>query len=396
VSFQKTAAVTAIAYYGFTGLSTVLLRSESAAVCGLMPHASVAIIGRISKLNRCFSLSLMKTRLAVILLALTAFGGATAQEAEKPPEFASFESGICIFKLQGCELTGPVERAIVFGVTRIFDTYKGGFGFDYPDDYKIKITIFADKDNFIAYQKKQGKKSLASSAYYSVRFREAVVYWRTSSKKTDDAKKMVGSVYHEASHMLLMTKVPRVPLWINEGLAEYFEGLNVFGDNRRVYLNKHSQRWLTRWAKKGFPIGFEEYLSLSHGEWYKFDEKIKGCNAAYITGYSLVYFMMSRSNTEIVLKELLWEFKRQGRKATSVNVVNMHYPGGCERFEQIWHKWILRAKSYRPLRALRTQVEKSKENTATKTSTSENETEDSEPPVSQSPKKNSPPQTTQK
>ena len=318
----------------------------------------------------------MKTRLAVILLVLTAFGGATAQEAEKPAEFVSYQSDLCIFKLQGCELTGPVERAIVFGVTRIFDTYKESFGFEYPDDYKIKITIFADKDNFIAYQKKQGKKSLASSAYYSVRFREAVVYWKKYSKKTDDAKKMVGTVYHEASHMLLMTKVPRVPLWINEGLAEYFDGLNVFGDNRRVYLNKHSQRWLTRWAKKGLPIGFEEYLSLSRSKWYKFDEKIKDCHAAYIIGYSLVYFMMSRSNTETVLKELLWEFKRQGEKANSVNVVNIHYPGGCERFEQIWHKWILRARPYRPLRALRKQAEKSKEDPTTEIKASKNEGQD--------------------
>lgn len=333
----------------------------------------------------------MKTKIFTILLVLLFLGGAAAQEPEKNPDFVSYESGICIFKLQGCELTKPVERAIVFGVTRIFDTYKGGFGFDYPDDYKVKITIFADKDNFIAYQKKQGKKSLASLAYYSVRFREAVVYWKTYSKKTDDAKKMVGIVYHEASHMLLMTKVPRAPLWINEGLAEYFEGLNVFGENRRVYLNKYSQRWLTRWAKKGLPIGLEEYLSLSRSEWYKFDEKIKDCNAGYILGYSLVYFMMSRSNTETILKELLWEFKKQGKKANSVNVVNMHYPGGCERFEQIWHKWIPRARPYRPLRALRRQEAESKEGPTTEIKASKNKNEDSQTSSRQSPKKNSPP-----
>lgn len=338
----------------------------------------------------------MKTKMFTILLVLLSLGGAAAEEGEKAPEFVSFESGICIFKLQGCKLTGPAERAIVFGVTRIFDTYNESFGFDYPDDYKIKITIFADKDNFIAYQKKQGKKSLASLAYYSVRFREAVIYWKKYSQKTSDSKKMVGSVYHEASHMLLMTKAPRVPLWINEGLAEYFDGLNVFGENRRIYLHKHSQRWLARWAKKGFPIGLEEYLSLSNGEWYKFDGKIKDCHAGYIIGYSLVYFMMSRNNTEAVLKELLWEFKKQGEKANSVNVVNMHYPGGCERFEHIWRKWILRARPYRPLRALRKQAEKSKEDPTKETKSSKNKTKDSEVSSHQSPKKNNLSQTAQK
>ena len=293
----------------------------------------------------------MKPRVAILFVLFFAIGTSA-------DEFNSYEAGICIFRLQACELTKPVERAIVFGVTRIFDTYKESFGFDYPEDYKIKITIFATKDNFITYQKKQGKKSLASVAYYSVRFREAVVYWKTYSKKTEDAKKMVSSVFHEASHMLLMAKVPGIPLWINEGLAEYFDGLNVFGENRRVYLHKNSQKWLKRWAKKGFPIGLENYLSLSSSEWYKFDEKIENCNAGYIIGYSLVYFMMSRNNTEAVLKELLWEFKKQGKQANSVKVVNIHYPGGCERFEQIWHKWILRARPYRPLRTLRKHVDK--------------------------------------
>lgn len=297
----------------------------------------------------------MKSKAVIVWLIFSAAGIALAAEPN------SYESGICIFSLYDCEITPPVERAIVFGVSRIFDTYKESFGFYYPDNYKVKVTIFANKDNFIEYQKKQGKKSLAGIAYYSVRFREAVIYWNTYSKKTKDAKSMVSTTYHEVSHMLLMTVMPDVPLWINEGLAEYFAGLNVFGENRRVYLDEWHQRWLKSWVEKGFPVNLREYLGLDFGQWHKLNDKIKGCDAAYTMGYSLVYFMMSRGATEKVLKELLWEFKKQGEKADSIKIINEHYPGGFEKFERNWLDWIPRARPYRPLRALRDEAEKTKE-----------------------------------
>jgi hypothetical protein len=37
-------------------------------------------------------------------------------------EFVSFDSGICKFNLHDYELTKHVERAVVFGVSRIVDT----------------------------------------------------------------------------------------------------------------------------------------------------------------------------------------------------------------------------------------------------------------------------------
>jgi len=88
--------------------------------------------------------------LIVLLLSFTISTAAAG-------EFVSFESGICKFNLYDYELTTHVERAIVFGVSRIVDTYKETFGFDYPDNFKVKVTIFGDKDEFLKYQKKNSR-----------------------------------------------------------------------------------------------------------------------------------------------------------------------------------------------------------------------------------------------
>jgi len=316
----------------------------------------------------------MKTKLAVILLVLTALGGATAQEAEKPAEFVSYESGICKFNIYGYEITTPVERAIVFGVSTILDTYKDTFGFSFPNNLKVKITIIGDYDKFLEYQKAQCGKIISQSGYFSGRHREAVILQKKDSKATKDAKDMVAIIFHEVSHFMLRYNIPWVPEWVNEGLAEYFGGMNVFGENRRVFLQKGSSRWLKRWSKKGFPIELTEYLNLTHDEWMRLREQ--DSTAAYGIGYSLVYFLMSRAETEVVLKELLWAFKMQATDVDSVKTIDSYYPGGFEKLQRNWKKWMPRARPYRPLRALRTQAEKSKEDPATEIKASENEGQD--------------------
>lgn len=295
----------------------------------------------------------MSPRAVIVWLLFSIIGIAGAADLK------SYESGICIFNLHNCELTPPVERAIVFGVSRILDTYKETFGFSYPDNFKVKVTIFGDKDKFLKYQKEQLGSIISETGYYSSRYRETVVLQQKNTKKTSDAKEMVRTVFHEANHLLLRYNIPRCPKWVNEGLSEYFEGLNVFGENRRVYLHKNHSKWCKYWVKNGFPIELDKYIMLSDKDWMNFRSKDAG--AAYTIGYSLVYFMMSRGTTENVLKELLWEFKRQGENADSIKIINEFYPGGLGKLEKNWRDWIPRARPYRPLRALRGEAEKEKE-----------------------------------
>jgi len=271
----------------------------------------------------------------------------------------SFDSGICKFNLHDYELTPHVERAIVFGVSRILDTYKDTFGFSFPDDFKVKVTIFGDEEEFLKYQKEQLGLIISEMGYYSGKYRETVVLQKKNTKRTEDAKQMVAVVFHEANHLILRHSIPSCPMWANEGLSEYFDGLNVFGKNRRVYLQENRSQWCKYWLEKGFPIELDKYLSLSYDDWTTF--KNKDANAAYTIGYSLVYFMMSRSDTEKILKELLWGFKRTGEDTDSIKIINDYYPGGFEKLQRSWREWIPKARSYRPLRALREEAEKEKE-----------------------------------
>lgn len=297
--------------------------------------------------------SKIKNTLIILLLAYPAIA----------TELKSYDIDLCTFNLHGYELAPHVERAIVFGVSRILDTYKDTFSFSYPNDFKVKITIFGDKGEFLKYQKEQLGSIISESGYYSNRYRETVVLQTKNTKKTKDAKEMVGTVFHETNHLILRYNIPWCPKWVNEGLSEYFKGMNVFGENRRVYLHTNRGKWCKYWLKNGFPIEIDKYISMSHDEWMKF--RSKDSNAAYTIGYSLVYYMMSRSKTEGVLREILWGYKKTGKDTNSIEIINQNYPGGVEKLERDWRKWIPRARKYRPLRALRKEAGKAKKDKST-------------------------------
>jgi len=286
----------------------------------------------------------MKSKAIIVLLVVFTINTAVAEQ------FVTYDSGICSFKLQDYKLSGEIEDAIVFGVCRIVDTYKEMFGFAFPDDFRVKVTIFGTQDGFKKYQIEQCGSVLSETGYFTSNHGEAVTWVNHSTEK------MIGMVFHEISHRILAYQIPWCPTWVNEGMAEYFEGLKVIGPNKRVFLQQSCSNWCKHWVKNGFPMELKKYVSLSHEEWDKFREK--DINAAYTIGYSLVYFMLSHENNEKVLKELLWEFKRQGKEAKSLKVINDCYPGGVERFERVWRKWIPRARQYRALRALRVEAEK--------------------------------------
>ncbi len=266
-------------------------------------------------------------------------------------EVVSYESGICRFNLHGYKMRPHIERAIVFGVSRIIDTYRDTFGFSFPEDFKVNVTLIAGRKEFLSYFKKQtGSNDTKLTGYYSFQQNEAVVWVQNDKHKT------IGTLFHETSHLLLAHHIPWCPKWVNEGLAEYFEGLKVIGEKKRVFLQEQRSKWCQYWLKKGFPIKLDEYLRLNHDEWWKLYEK--DANAAYTIGYSLIYFLMSSGRTEYVLKEILWDFKIRGPKANSIEVINANYPGGYAKLEKRWLKWIPKARPYRPLRALRKHAEK--------------------------------------
>ena len=270
-------------------------------------------------------------------------------------DFKTIETPACTFRLSKIELTALQQEGITFGVECIQKTYEDLLGFSYPENFKVKVVLFKEKNDFLSYQRKTIGKIASESGYYAGEHAEAVTWLQ------DDIKQMVAVLFHEASHMLLRNQVPWCPDWINEGIAEYFGSLNLFDGKLCICLQETRMDWCKYWLKHGFPVEFETFFAMDRDAWRKFDKANN--NAGYTIGYSITYFLMTNAKTKSIMKEIIWDFKRNKYNADSVATINQYYPGGIKALELHWKRWIPRARRRKPLKAL---IDKSERKPAAK------------------------------
>ena len=97
-----------------------------------------------------------------------------------------------------------------------------------PAEEPIELYFFRDKWSYSAYLKKHLPRVPYRRALYVKQDGPGRVYsYRSSEFETD--------VRHECTHALLHSVLPVVPLWLDEGLAEYFE----VPEKQRAYGNPH-------------------------------------------------------------------------------------------------------------------------------------------------------------
>jgi len=295
----------------------------------------------------------MKIRILIIFLALNSLCSA------KLTEPIIYTSGVCSFKLYAFEMTPPIQNAILFGVDRILTTYKDEFKLPYPDDFRVNVTIINSQEDFFEYQKKNIGKVISQTGYFSGGPVRETVVWANV-----DTKSMLSVLFHETNHMILMHQVPAVPMWANEGLSEYFEGLNVIGKKKRINLQENRHGWMKHWAKNGMPVPLNVYLDMDHKDWMVLDKM--DSTVSYTLGYEVIYFMMSNSRNQEMLNKIINTFRTEGKKIKTTAMIEEYYKGGYNKFQEHFFKWVPKARKSRPLRALKKKTPPKKTKTADK------------------------------
>lgn len=102
---------------------------------------------------------------------------------------------------------------------------------------------------------------------------------------------------HEATHAINRGIIGQTPKWLNEGLAEYSEYIEVNGQSSKVYPNKD---WTknARLSKQLLPLS--TLFSAKEKEW---DSGLK--HRLYATSWAFVYFMMEQPNRKAILAKLI-------------------------------------------------------------------------------------------
>jgi hypothetical protein len=102
---------------------------------------------------------------------------------------------------------------------------------------------------------------------------------------------------HEATHAINRGIIGYSPKWLNEGLAEYSEYIEVKGKLSRVYPNQN-------WSQNGFVseqlYPLDKLLTASNSDW-----KSKIRSRLYATSWAFIYFMMDNHQRKGMLAKVI-------------------------------------------------------------------------------------------
>jgi hypothetical protein len=199
-----------------------------------------------------------------------------------------------------------------------------------PDQYikqvDLNVKVFNDQTAFDVYREEHVPGLETASGFYKPSMDEAVVMVQRDASMTQSIAR------HEATHVINAGLYGRTPVWFNEGLAEYFERLNIEGQSKRVNPSPHHLELLQKALAEGELMSVSDYLSIKDRAWRDHEQ-----NMMYAMAWSVVHFMMQdalgRETMKLLMKHMAENFCQP---VNAVTFIEQNYVGGMKSFSKRW------------------------------------------------------------
>ena len=223
--------------------------------------------------------------LAIAALASTtiAVGGDRAAAQEGLRTYATREARV------KSNAPAPVAKAVggrIDEYCAIFADFYDAIGLDKKSDNVIVARLFATQAEFAEFWRRS-RSGDVPAAYFSADLNAIVLY-------ADEGDVYLRqTVFHECSHQFLNRYVHDAPSWLNEGLAEYFEGWRISAEGK--LLEKRPSLYdlllLQRALRNGKGLPLEELVGMPGATFRSFGEEYPDRDPYlhYATAWGLVY-----------------------------------------------------------------------------------------------------------
>lgn len=140
---------------------------------------------------------------------------------------------------------------------------------------------------------------------------------------------------HESTHVFQFQNIGFMPGWVTEGMAEYFEMLEVSGSSKIVPVNRS---WIQYIKQQGRVVPLKTLMTSEYSAWQSSE-----ATQFYASSWALFYFLMLPENRDLV-KPVLDEMSRDKcdeiPDSYYMNMIGESYRGGLEKLEDDWVNWI--------------------------------------------------------
>lgn len=215
--------------------------------------------------------------------------------------------------------------------------------FDLPEEITLKLRLFRTWKGFNAYRSQHTNLNMKTGGYYSPRTQELVTMMERANRKPRD---YMETVIHEAIHHLMELGFPRMPIWMNEGFAEFFSNTKMSSRGDVTY--PFDRRWfanVSTWKSHGQVPSIRDLLRTTYHEFNRYSDRTYG-DRSYGMAYTLTYYLMSTPENREILSDALKDASQPNGISLEEALAD-HYPGGLSRLQNDWHRFIKRPKSIR-------------------------------------------------
>ncbi|MBI3271840.1 MAG: DUF1570 domain-containing protein [Planctomycetes bacterium] len=197
---------------------------------------------------------------------------------------------------------------------------------------RFTVKSFKTEQEFASYAAQNGVTGAA--AYFSPAQNELVAY-----KTVDEGKRKTFHIlYHEASHQYMYLYLGgdvEIPIWLNEGVAEYFYGAEFGSDGRfSIGLNRERVVPIKDAVRQGKHVPLAKLFKYSQTQYYANPE------VCYAEGWALSYFLWTTQDPRYkgVINKFYDALKRlkDKQKAFDEGFAGVD----IEQLQADWEKWV--------------------------------------------------------
>lgn len=214
------------------------------------------------------------------------------------------------------------------------------FEFKVPTKHKDEVLIFNTAEGYYTYADLTLETRMEHSlGYFEPVYRQFLFYEMADHTET------LRTLYHEQFHHFIDHILPAIPVWLNEGMAEYFAGLVVDRQAKKIAGAPKIIPWrlsmvhdIIRSLKKG--LDFKDLILLDPASF-------RGENGpyCYAQAWSMIYFFFNyEKGRYIPLLQRYIEELRKGRE----NEEAMKFSFEQTDFEKIEREWLEYIKNLKP------------------------------------------------
>ncbi|EED33995.1 conserved hypothetical protein [gamma proteobacterium NOR5-3] len=228
---------------------------------------------------------------------------------------------------ESATLPEDLEHKIAVGAEAAYAQWREWLGDDALLHSRINIRFVGDDQQFRQIYGKPNADDWTTTGFYRMRSNEALILYTPEYQPL-----ALGNAFHEISHLVTAAHLGATPPWLNEGLAEYYETLDVVDDDVRFAKNPlHIQLLRRRGA-----LSVDAMTTLSRKEWMQEDAQRR-----YASAWSFISFMLHSEDGRRTLQRVVQQaYSQRCAARPDLRKTLADYPGGLQALESDWVAWL--------------------------------------------------------